>query len=90
MKKKIVIDNIGSVTGPIMKPKILRGLSEQLILKNVSLEAWLAGCTPELAGPLNCIYMTYTHTNTKFIQVNQEYFQLRHMLFAQSVLTSVG
>lgn len=58
MKNSFVIDNIGSVSGPAMKPKILRGLSEQLILKNVfwkkfhlSLAGWLHSRTcrpPEL------------------------------------------
>lgn len=81
MKNSFVIDNIGSVTGPVTKPKILRGLSEQLILKNVfhlSMAGWLHSRTwrpPELQ-----VYDIHTHKHQiypgklKLLSINAHVF----------------
>lgn len=77
--------------GPVMKPKILRSLSEQLILKNVfhlSMVGWLHStiCRP----PELHLYDICAHKHQVYPDGLRFYFRLRHTVSAQSVFTSVG
>lgn len=77
--------------GPVMKPKVPRGLSEQLILKNVfhlSMLAWLHSriCRhPELH-----VYDICACKHQPYPDKLRFYFGLRHTVSAQSGFISAG
>lgn len=87
-KNSFVVYNIGLMIGPVMNPKIPRGLSEQLILKNhLSMVGWLHS---KIWRPCELrVYDMWMQT-PNLPRQTKVLLQISHTVSAQSIFISVG